>query len=84
MTTDAITLPAVTADRNRGLALPCPCCGESEASISLDLFDDPFASDTLHCQECEADFSAQQVRDLVRRWAPVLAWLDAMPGTRQP
>lgn len=58
-----------------GLTLPCPRCGELNASPILHLSD----GSTFSCQECEGEFTADALRDIIRRWAKVLAWVDAMP-----
>ena len=60
----------------RGILLPCPRCGELEATISLNLAD----GDTLTCSECDTEFGREDIRALVTRWAPVLSWLDGMPA----
>ena len=65
------TIPAT-----RGVALPCPKCGEESATIDLNLAD----ADTLHCQECDTTFSVMDVKSLIARWTPILAWIDAMPS----
>jgi uncharacterized protein (DUF983 family) len=60
----------------RGMTLPCPRCGEANASFDLNLAD----GDTLHCQDCDESFSVVEVRDLVKRWGRLLLWIDSMPG----
>lgn len=57
------------------LRLPCPCCGEPDANVYLRLWDGGF-----ECQECEVEFEADFVREVWRRWQPVLMWLDARPA----
>lgn len=58
-----------------GITLPCPMCGEAEASIGLDL-----STKTFGCCECGTDFELEDLRAILARWAKVLAWVDAMPG----
>lgn len=60
----------------RGIQLPCPRCGEPDANLLLHLVD----GESFTCQECDEEFTAADVRGLLARWAPVLAWLDKMPG----
>jgi transcription elongation factor Elf1 len=60
----------------RGMTLPCPRCGEANASFDLNLAD----GDTLHCQDCDENFSVEEIRDLVKRWGRMLAWIDSMPS----
>lgn len=52
--------------------LPCIMCGEPEASITVDLDDL-----TLHCGDCDNDFDARMVANVIAKWKPVLEWLDA-------
>jgi transcription elongation factor Elf1 len=56
------------------LLLPCPKCGEAEASMSLNLADGTFT-----CQECECEVTAEEVRGIIAKWRKVLAWVDAAP-----
>lgn len=53
--------------------LPCPMCGEANASITLDITD----LDTLHCADCEADYTVDDVTNFVAKWKSVLQWVDA-------
>jgi hypothetical protein len=59
----------------KGLLLPCPLCGEQQASISLYLDD----MDTCCCRECSEEFSLDAVRDMIAKWQRVLAWVDSAP-----
>jgi transcription elongation factor Elf1 len=67
---------STTNDTIPGLSLPCPCCGCSEATITLCLAD----ATTLTCQDCGGEFTTDDVRSLIRKWAKVLKWVDAMPS----
>lgn len=55
-------------------SLPCPKCLE-DATISLNLAD----MDTCKCDSCEEEFTLDNIRDIMKKWAPVLKWLDAAP-----
>jgi hypothetical protein len=60
-----------------GILLPCPCCKEAEACVSLQLSDGEF-----FCRECEETFTADDVRQFiarVRRWEKLLEWAESMP-----
>lgn len=72
--TAATTAAAGKAGRPVGL-LPCPCCGETEATVTLNLADFEFA-----CLDCEATFSREDVETFLRKWGAVLRWLDAAPA----
>ena len=65
-----------TTKAERGCVLPCPRCGVPDAALLLNLAD----GETITCQENDCEFTTDDVRDLLARWAPVLAWLDAMPA----
>lgn len=67
--------PAADPAPARSLLLPCPRCGEEHASMVLHLAD----LDLIECRECEQEITLAEVRDLLTRWAPVLAWIDAAP-----
>ncbi len=68
--------PAAADAPGKGMCLPCPRCGEAEASISLCLAD----AETFTCGECGTEFTATDLRDIMARWQKVLAWVDAMPS----
>jgi hypothetical protein len=54
--------------------LPCPMCGEPDASISL-----MFSGGNFNCNECSAEFELSLIEGLVQRWGLLLPWLKAMP-----
>jgi len=72
---EPVQIATDTLPEERGILLPCPCCGEPEATIDLTL-----ATRVLHCQECDTEFTTQDVANLIAKWQPVLAWLQQMPG----
>jgi hypothetical protein len=53
--------------------LPCPLCGEAQATVHLDLTD----CESFHCCDCDSDFDAASVRSFIDRWQKVLAWVSA-------
>jgi hypothetical protein len=57
-----------------GTILPCIFCGEPEASINLCLSDASFT-----CRECDAEFTADDVRERFAKWQKLLAWVEQMP-----
>ncbi len=71
MATETTKTETTTAKR---CLLPCPCCGENSACISLHL-----ANATFTCGECETDFTIDHVREFIRKWGPVLKWVEQMP-----
>ena len=72
-TTPALAVASETATP-QGLTLPCPFCGEAEASIALQLSDLSYT-----CGECSTDFTADDVRNLIHKWQAVLAWAETLP-----
>jgi transcription elongation factor Elf1 len=69
------TAPVAPIAPTRGVTLPCPKCGEESASITFNLAD----GETFVCGDCEADFTADDVRNLITKWQKVLTWVDALP-----
>jgi transcription elongation factor Elf1 len=57
-----------------GVTLPCPCCGDAEASISLNLVDR-----TFKCNVCDADFDMEFVQLVLTKWTRVAKWVETMP-----
>ena len=53
----------------------CPRCLCSSA-ITLDVTD----GDSLHCPECDEDYTLTDVVELVESWGKVLPWLMAHPA----
>jgi hypothetical protein len=71
----AIAPTPAAAPVARGFAdLDCPCCG-AQGGITVHLG----SLDEFHCGECDADFDAETVRNLIARWTRVLAWIDLAP-----
>lgn len=77
MTDTTTTTPA--RENSTGNIMPCPCCGEAEATILLNLAD----TADFRCQECEAEFTREDVDRLIRKWGRLLLWIDAMPALDQ-
>jgi hypothetical protein len=62
---------ALDAPRVRGIGLlPCPLCGEQQATIDLCL-----ADFNLHCQDCDSDLTVAEVEAFIAKWQRVLSWL---------
>lgn len=57
------------------MKLPCPFCGEADATITLNLCD----GDTLHCGECDSEFTPADVKRIIDDWGKALAWIATMP-----
>jgi hypothetical protein len=56
--------------------LPCPLCGEAQATVHLDLTD----CESFHCCDCDSDFTADDVRAFIEKWQPVLYWCEGAAG----
>ena len=59
-----------------GVSLPCPRCGEAQATMMLDM-----SSKEFTCQECNEVFHVDEMRDVVARWTRIIGWVDLMPGS---
>jgi hypothetical protein len=56
------------------VGLKCVHCGNA-GGVSLSLYD----LDTVHCTECDDEYTLSEVRDTIDQWAQVLAWRDLAP-----
>ena len=54
----------------------CPRCLERNATVTLDLAD----GDTLHCNDCDEEFTVADVEALVESWSKLLPWLKQHPA----
>jgi transcription elongation factor Elf1 len=79
MTTNGtITMPTKkAAKRAPGFTpLPCPICGETAATITLDLTD----LATCHCEQCGDDFAVSTaikvLSERLEAWRAVARWID--------
>jgi len=60
----------------KGISLPCPCCGETDASIKLSLA----SMDDFECEHCDATFSREDVESFISKWSKLLSWIDTAPA----
>lgn len=63
----------------KAIVLPCPFCGEENASIQVRLWCLDSDEEQFQCGDCDAEFGAKQIRDVIRKWSKVLAWIDQAP-----
>lgn len=63
----------------KAIVLPCPFCGEENASILVRLWCLDTEDEQFQCGECESDFGSKQIREFIRKWSKLLAWIDAAP-----
>ena len=63
-----------TEATTRGFAVACIHCGET-GCVRTDLSD----LSQFVCTSCDTEFTADDVREFVRQWAKVLAWIDTAP-----
>lgn len=54
--------------------LPCLACGETDC-MSIELADVL----TVHCGNCETEFTATKFRATVESWTKVFDWLETAP-----
>ena len=64
-----------TAKTRTGFKAPCLRCGEND-TVMLDLSD----LETCHCNSCDAEFTIEQVREVLVTWAKIIAWIDTAPA----
>ncbi len=62
----------------KGVQLPCPCCGETMANISLHLASIG-EGEEFTCGECDTNFSIADIKEFFVKWTPVLAWIGQIP-----
>lgn len=67
-----------TQTKPAAIQLPCLCCGEPMANVSVNLWQLD-GDEAITCQECNGEFSLAHVRDVLGKWSKVLAWLEAAP-----
>jgi len=76
----------VPATAKKSILLPCPCCNEPTACVSLRLSADAGDANEFICLECDEEFGRAEVEEAVARWAGwarVLAWVDAAPAVEE-
>lgn len=63
----------------KAITMPCPKCGNEEAGIEVRLWCLDEGDDVFRCTECEEEFGREAIRELVRKWTKLLAWIDQAP-----
>jgi uncharacterized protein (DUF983 family) len=64
-----------TTTTTRGFSVSCPKCNES-GTITINAAD----VSELHCTSCDEEITADDVREIIKGWTKLLAWLDTAPG----
>ncbi|HWG41329.1 MAG TPA: hypothetical protein VN688_00985 [Gemmataceae bacterium] len=57
-------------------SVTCIKCGNADAVVTVNLTD----VSEFHCNECDEDFSAADVREFVGQWQAVLNWIELCPA----
>ena len=65
---------ATTNRTKRGFKVNCPFCGE-DGNLRLEVED----VHSLTCSSCDAEFTTEDIRQVIDGWRRLLAWLDAAP-----
>lgn len=83
MSEPKLTIAPETTPAPKGLPcvqLPCPCCNEGIANVSVYLWtlDQP-SEPNFCCNECNTEFSLDDVRTFIKRWGTFLRWLEQIP-----
>lgn len=58
----------------QGFHLSCPKCGK-EDTMRLKLDD----TDVIFCCDCDAEFEAGDIEEIIEEWQKALAWLKTAP-----
>ena len=66
---------ATTTRKARGFATRCLHCGEAD-TVRVDLSD----VGSMTCSSCDAEMTAEDVREAIGAWQRVLAWLETAPA----
>jgi len=68
---------AIASNRVPGFSLTCPCCGEADVAVTLDLSD----LATCHCPSCDEDFSVstavKKFADRLAEWQAIARWIES-------
>lgn len=81
------TPAAVTPERPAGhvperpalapFTLVCPHCAEQEASVSVLL--NQLDCQQFRCEECNTEFSIEDMEAMIGRWQKVIQWVKSVP-----
>jgi len=70
-------IKAIGQNRAPGFVLTCPCCGEADVAVTLDLSD----LATCHCPSCDEDFSVstavKKFADRLAQWQAIARWIES-------
>lgn len=63
------------------VTLPCPMCGQLDASIAVQLeeLSEDGTGDEFFCRSCEGSFSRQYIHLFLARWPAIIAWVESVP-----
>lgn len=61
-----------------GITLPCPCCGEAESEIAVNLYTED--GERFFCGSCQGNFGPELIEAIIRKWVPVLKWVSQFPA----
>jgi len=73
-TTTTVSFPSAVPV---GITMPCPCCGEPDASISVQLAD--LDGEAFFCRECEGTFTFEFMQTVIKKWSAVMTWVASVP-----
>jgi hypothetical protein len=61
--------------------MPCPCCGEKEASVDVRLWALGEGNE-FFCNDCNTEFCRDEVTEMLsqwQRWVKLMAWVEQVP-----
>lgn len=74
MTTEANGTPQCSKPVRRGFQVCCLECGDKSIRVYLD-----DVAGVFQCGDCEAEFSAREIRERIASWEAVLIWVESAP-----
>lgn len=67
-------MATATATATKGFTVGCLKCGETGVRLNLEDLD------TFCCPSCDDEFTLDDVREHMAKWARVVQWIDAAPA----
>ena len=71
--------PTCTQPQKRGFKVCCLACGE-QGGVRIYLDD---MAGLFQCNECEAEFTPEEIRERIAGWEAVLAWVESAPAIEE-
>lgn len=56
----------------------CPACMDSDATVTVDLR----TGQNFVCSDCNAEFTLENIQDVIQSWSKILPWLNSHPAVK--